>query len=137
MRTLSLIFAALMLPTSAISQSVDPARLAAIDAAADGWAAAYALATDPVTTDVLTWLRLRDGAGTFAEYQTFVAAHPDWPGVSRLRAASERVIPKGHDTATVIAWFAEDAPQTGEGACLLYTSPSPRDLSTSRMPSSA
>ena len=25
----------------------------------------------------------------------------------------------------------------GEGACLLYTSPSPRDLSTSRMPSSA
>ena len=26
---------------------------------------------------------------------------------------------------------------TGAGACLLYTSPSPRDLSTSRMPSSA
>ena len=25
----------------------------------------------------------------------------------------------------------------GEGDCLLYTSPSPRDLSTSRMPSSA
>ena len=25
----------------------------------------------------------------------------------------------------------------GAGACLLYTSPSPRDLSTSRMPSSA
>ena len=25
----------------------------------------------------------------------------------------------------------------GDGACLLYTSPSPRDLSTSRMPSSA
>ena len=27
--------------------------------------------------------------------------------------------------------------QTGEFTCLLYTSPSPRDLSTSRMPSSA
>ena len=26
---------------------------------------------------------------------------------------------------------------TEDGACLLYTSPSPRDLSTSRMPSSA
>ena len=26
---------------------------------------------------------------------------------------------------------------TGNGNCLLYTSPSPRDLSTSRMPSSA
>ena len=27
--------------------------------------------------------------------------------------------------------------QGGNNACLLYTSPSPRDLSTSRMPSSA
>ena len=26
---------------------------------------------------------------------------------------------------------------SGDGSCLLYTSPSPRDLSTSRMPSSA
>ena len=30
-----------------------------------------------------------------------------------------------------------DGPPRGEGVCLLYTSPSPRDLSTSRMPSSA
>ena len=30
-----------------------------------------------------------------------------------------------------------DAPLTNAGTCLLYTSPSPRDLSTSRMPSSA
>ena len=30
-----------------------------------------------------------------------------------------------------------DVPATVELACLLYTSPSPRDLSTSRMPSSA
>ena len=29
------------------------------------------------------------------------------------------------------------APFIAENACLLYTSPSPRDLSTSRMPSSA
>ena len=30
-----------------------------------------------------------------------------------------------------------DAAKGGDKACLLYTSPSPRDLSTSRMPSSA
>ena len=30
-----------------------------------------------------------------------------------------------------------DGVSAGLGACLLYTSPSPRDLSTSRMPSSA
>ena len=40
--------------------------------------------------------------------------------------------------------YAETAPaqfqvtlETSAGTCLLYTSPSPRDLSTSRMPSSA
>ena len=32
-------------------------------------------------------------------------------------------------------WVTRDAP--GDTTCLLYTSPSPRDLSTSRMPSSA
>ena len=38
------------------------------------------------------------------------------------------------------AWLVEDGAQVKAGeviACLLYTSPSPRDLSTSRMPSSA
>ena len=30
-----------------------------------------------------------------------------------------------------------DAIKLGDSSCLLYTSPSPRDLSTSRMPSSA
>eukprot|EP00826_Nyctotherus_ovalis_P028292 TRINITY_DN22366_c0_g1_i2.p1 TRINITY_DN22366_c0_g1~~TRINITY_DN22366_c0_g1_i2.p1 ORF type:complete len:140 (+),score=32.71 TRINITY_DN22366_c0_g1_i2:246-665(+) len=31
----------------------------------------------------------------------------------------------------------EEAKKTADSSCLLYTSPSPRDLSTSRMPSSA
>ena len=38
--------------------------------------------------------------------------------------------------ATDVAANGEDA-LWRPGACLLYTSPSPRDLSTSRMPSSA
>jgi len=33
--------------------------------------------------------------------------------------------------------FGQSGPINGAGTCLLYTSPSPRDLSTSRMPSSA
>ena len=35
------------------------------------------------------------------------------------------------------ARYIEAVVSTERGACLLYTSPSPRDLSTSRMPSSA
>ena len=51
---------------------------------------------------------------------------------SRKRAESVQEIP-----ATVMAISQEALAQMGAKACLLYTSPSPRDLSTSRMPSSA
>ena len=45
-------------------------------------------------------------------------------------------IPSPHDgTITVLHGGVGD--MVAVGACLLYTSPSPRDLSTSRMPSSA
>ncbi len=74
---------------------------------------------DPVTADVLTWMRLREGNATFAEYRTFLAGHADWPGLDRLRAKSELVIDQGHDPAEVIAWFSTDAPQTGAGAVRL------------------
>ena len=45
-----------------------------------------------------------------------------------------------HDLDTLIAWMTAESIDlcvAGEESCLLYTSPSPRDLSTSRMPSSA
>ena len=43
------------------------------------------------------------------------------------------------DNATEIflQWFVKEQVEEEDTACLLYTSPSPRDLSTSRMPSSA
>ena len=56
-------------------------------------------------------------------------------------------MPRLSDTmeeGTVAKWFKKVGDQISEGdilaeleTCLLYTSPSPRDLSTSRMPSSA
>ena len=54
----------------------------------------------------------------------------------RAVAALER----GGEGAEIAAWTAAlvaSAPGARPSACLLYTSPSPRDLSTSRMPSSA
>ena len=41
------------------------------------------------------------------------------------------------DRAIIGAIFGDDDNIANTGSCLLYTSPSPRDLSTSRMPSSA
>ena len=42
-----------------------------------------------------------------------------------------------HSTTNVKGDSHESAYMEGQRSCLLYTSPSPRDLSTSRMPSSA
>ena len=104
------------MPLSA--QSVDPKGVAAIAAADEDWDIAYALAedADPLAADAITWLRLRAGDAVLAEYRAFEAAHPDWPGLLRLRRASEEVIDEGHDPTEVIAWFSQSAPQTGFGA---------------------
>ncbi len=118
MRILTFVFVALT-AGPAIAQDVDPKAVEAIAIAGEGWDLAYGLAPDPVTRDVLTWMRLREGAGTFGNYQAFLAARPDWPTLDRLRAEGERAIQKGHDAAEVIAYFEDAAPQTGEGAVRL------------------
>ncbi|WP_108813723.1 lytic transglycosylase domain-containing protein [Loktanella sp. Alg231-35] len=111
--------AAMGLPAQA--QTVPPEAVAAIAAADEDWDIGYALARDagPVTIDAITWLRLRAGDATFAEYREFITQKAGWPGIRRLRAEAELVIDEGHDPAQVIAFFAEDAPQTGEGAVRL------------------
>lgn len=111
----------LAFPMSAVAQVADEDAVAAVRAASDaGWDAAYAVAQDDaVARDVVTWLRLREGAGVFADYATFVATHPDWPGIDRIRARGEEAMEKGADPALVLAWFARLAPETGEGTVRL------------------
>ena len=97
MRIVTLILLELAAATPASAQSVDPKSIAALQEAETGWNRAYLLAPDQQTKDVLTWLRLREGAARFSEYQAFIASHGDWPGVGRLRAEAEQVIEEGHD----------------------------------------
>ncbi len=107
---------------AAYGQTVSERAVAAVELAGDGEfeaARSAALATDPLTLDVVTWLRLRAGEGVFADYQLFVTARADWPGMSRLRAEGERKIEKGHDPAEVLRWFGDLRPQTGIGAVRL------------------
>ncbi|MFT7105993.1 MAG: soluble lytic murein transglycosylase, partial [Yoonia sp.] len=121
MQFAALLMALVLTGQPVIAQTVNPKSIAAIVAADTHWDEAYAIANDldPLTVDVLTWLRLRAGDAVFAEYQAFVAANPDWPDLERLRAEAEPLIEKGHDSNEVIAWFAQEAPQTGEGAVRL------------------
>ncbi|MFQ1699447.1 lytic transglycosylase domain-containing protein [Loktanella agnita] len=118
---LSTLFLAILPALPVGAQQVDPKAVAAISAASDGWDRAHTLAedADPVATDLLTWLRLREGSGNFSDYQTFLTEKPDWPAAERLRAAGERAIPKGHDAQEVIAYFVDTPPDTGRGAVRL------------------
>ncbi len=64
---------------------------------------------------MIEWQRLRDGAGTFAEYRAFLDTHPDWPGLPLLRRKGEAKA-KAAEAAAVVAFFAALPPQTGEGS---------------------
>ncbi|NDU99455.1 lytic transglycosylase domain-containing protein [Pseudoroseicyclus tamaricis] len=78
-------------------------------------AAALARPDGEVAEALITWMRLREGTASFPEYPAFLAAHPTWPGLERLRAEGERLISPGTQPAEVAAYFADEAPQTGEG----------------------
>lgn len=98
--------------------------------AAEDWDLAYLLAeTDGVVArDLVTWARLRAGAGTFDDYVRFLGARPDWPGLARLRARAELAIPQGADPVSVVAFYGEELPQTGQGAVRLAEALTTLDL---------
>jgi peptidoglycan lytic transglycosylase len=95
----------------------------ALSASAEGeWTAAAALAgqaRSPVATDIVLWTRLRDGAGTWSEYEHFLSRNANWPGLATLRRAGERLIPRGLPPSEVIAYFGGRPPETGIGALRL------------------
>jgi soluble lytic murein transglycosylase len=54
---------------------------------AGDWAGAQAMVarSDPLLRDIVLWRKLRDGAGTFAEFSDFVSRRASWPGQEILR----------------------------------------------------
>jgi len=62
------------------------------------------------------WRRLRQSNGySFADYASFLIANPDWPDGSRMRRWAEAAMRPGENAATVIAFFAREKPETGNG----------------------
>ncbi len=70
----------------------------------------------PVARDIIEWHRLRAGLGDFDSVQRFLQRRGDWPGLKLLRRKSEARLPFGSRADEVIAFFAEEPPQTGAGA---------------------
>lgn len=111
------------LPADARGPAEGRILAAALEAAAGGdWARAGALAAttgDRVAGDILLWLRLARGEGSWPEYEAFLAAHPDWPNLDRLRAEAERAMPARLAPAEVLRLFAADPPLSWRGALAL------------------
>ncbi|MFL6736355.1 MAG: lytic transglycosylase domain-containing protein [Sphingomonas sp.] len=62
------------------------------------------------------WRRLRQSSGySFADYASFLIANPDWPDASRMRNWAQKAIRSGDNSSTVIAFFAREKPQSGNG----------------------
>jgi len=87
--------------------SAQPVRQVAYAQPAAGYGVGYALND---------WRRLRQsGSTSFADYARFLVYNPGWPGETSLRRAAEKVMRPGENAGTVLAFFASEKPQSGNG----------------------
>ncbi len=111
---------ALAAPAAAQTQGEGAVLAKALAEARTGdWTAAAATAGttgSPVAEDIVRWLRLRDGGGTWTDYAEFLARNANWPGLALVRTRAEQAMPAGLPAETVIAFFATEPPRTGAGA---------------------
>ena len=82
-----------------------------------------------------SWIEKRDCERSF-KMKTIDKKFADIPKGSKMLIASPPIIDE-YVNSISYGEFIEPVKMRDDLACLLYTSPSPRDLSTSRMPSSA
>src|SRR5690242_20332102 len=72
--------------------------------------------TPSVAYSLDQWRRLRQSSGySFADYASFLIANPDWPDASRMRDWAEKAMRPGENASTVLAFFAKEKPDTGNG----------------------
>jgi soluble lytic murein transglycosylase len=73
----------------------------------------------PVARDIIEWHRLRAANGDFDAVRRFLDRRSDWPGLAYLRRQGEAALPFGTQPDDIIAYFADQPPQTGGGALSL------------------
>jgi soluble lytic murein transglycosylase len=62
------------------------------------------------------WRRLRESNGySFADYAHFLIPNRGWPEESKLRSWAEKAMRPGENTTTVLAFFENEKPTTGNG----------------------
>ena len=94
---------------------------------------------DTVSLSAALKLELQQAAAATVFNETSHIDYP-WessPSTSSMMMSSPRGLGGGIPSGWNVHWANDEYSNMPAGSCLLYTSPSPRDLSTSRMPSSA
>ena len=76
-----------------------------------------AQARNPVISRLIAWAYVsqKNSGASFGEIAQFLKDFPGWPDRDKILARAEEAMPPGMDAQTVIAWFADRAPQTGIG----------------------
>ena len=78
--------------------------------------AAVAYSASAVGSSLSEWRNLRQSSGyRFSDYAHFLIANPDWPEESKMRRWAERAMRPGEHGPTVISFFANDKPASGNG----------------------
>src|SRR5215831_8677994 len=77
--------------------------------------------TDPAGQKLAEWFILRhpDSQASFSRYASFIAANPDWPGVSLMRRRAEARLWQEKTDAATVHTFTGDHPLTAKGRLAL------------------
>ena len=69
-----------------------------------------------VSWAITEWRRLRRSSGYgFGEYARFLNNYPGWPEETTMRRWAEKAMRPGENAATVLAFFRNKQPTTGNG----------------------
>ncbi|WP_264473805.1 lytic transglycosylase domain-containing protein [Rhodobacter sp. Har01] len=120
LRLLSLLV--VLIAPLARAETAGPMQSALALAASGDWEGALRVAPPGLGRDVVVWQALRAGEGRLGDYETFLARHPDWPGLLLLREKGEAAAARSDTPERVVAYFGEASPETGAGAVALVRS---------------
>jgi len=90
---------------------------AALSAAQSGeWGTARARAQNsaPIAADIVHWMALRDGRGSFAEYQEFLDSRSHWPLINTVRREGEALL-STRSPEEILAFFETREPVSEDG----------------------
>ena len=74
---------------------------------------------EPAAKTFITWMKLREGMGSFEDYFLFLTHHKDWPGLRMVSIKGESKITEEIPPEKVVEYFEHFSTSTGYGSMRL------------------